>query len=50
MVEYAGILKDYTANFLSLMDIEYAPSEEDAPRKADLIVPRIVGVIRHLAE
>ena len=27
-----------------------APSEEDAPRKADLIVPRTVGVIRHLAE
>ena len=30
VVEYAGILKDYTADFLSLMDIDYAPSEEDA--------------------
>lgn len=50
MIEYAGILKDYTADFLELMDIDYSLSDQNKEGKADMVVPRSVGVIRHLGE
>ena len=48
-LELVGILKDYTSEFIEILDVEY-PSEEEKIIKADLIVPRSHGSIRHLAE
>ncbi|OQY04651.1 MAG: hypothetical protein B6I25_06635 [Planctomycetales bacterium 4572_13] len=49
-VELAGVLKDYTAEFIELLDTEYWTGKEDQRKKADLILPRKRAVIRHLAE
>lgn len=48
--EYCGVLKEYTADFLEVMDIDYKPKETDPYRKADLIVPRKYALVRHLGE
>ena len=48
--EYCGVLKEYTADFLKVMDIEYKLKEIEPPRKADLIVPRNYALVRHLGE
>jgi hypothetical protein len=50
IVEYSGILKGYTAEFLELMDLAYRRSDKEEVRKADIVVPRSVGLIRHLGE
>ncbi|MBL7130147.1 MAG: hypothetical protein ISS45_01875 [Candidatus Omnitrophica bacterium] len=50
MIEYAGILKGYTAEFLELMDVDYSLSDQKEVHKADIIIPRSVGLIRHLGE
>ena len=47
--EYPGVLKDYTAEFIEVMDVDYQLSDEP-PQKADLVVLRKYGVIRHLGE
>ena len=48
--EYPGVLKDYTAEFIEIMDVNYKIKEDEPPRKADLIVARRYGLIRHLGE
>jgi len=48
--EYPGVLKDYTAEFIEVMDIDYKIKEDQPARKADLVVLRKYGVIRHLGE
>ena len=48
--EYCGVLKEYTADFVELMDVDYAIKGNQPTRKADLVVPRKRGVIRHLGE
>jgi len=48
--EYCGVLKEYTAEFIEIMDVNYAVEEDQPTRKADLVVPRKHGIIRHLAE
>ncbi|KPK36596.1 MAG: hypothetical protein AMJ65_15995 [Phycisphaerae bacterium SG8_4] len=48
--EYCGVLKEYTAEFVEIMDIDYAVKEGEPTRKADLVTPRKLGVIRHLGE
>ncbi len=48
--KFTGVLKDYTAEFIELMDIDYIVKEGQPARKADLVVPRKYGVIRHLGE
>ena len=48
--EYCGVLKDYTAEFIEIMDIDYCVKENEPKRKADLVVPRKLGLIRHLGE
>jgi hypothetical protein len=48
--EYPGVLKDYTAEFIEIMDVDYRIKEEQTTRKADLTIPRKYGVIRHLGE
>jgi len=50
IIEYAGVLKDYTAEFIEVMDVDYKKNEETPARKADLVVLRKVGIVRHLAE
>ncbi len=48
--EYCGVLKEYTAEFVEIMDVDYKLKEEQSVRKADLVVPRKLGIIRHLGE
>ena len=48
--EYPGVLKEYTAEFIEIMDIDYKAKEDQLARKADLVVPRHSGTIRHLGE
>jgi len=50
ILEHCGVLKEYTAEFIEIMDVDYRIDEYDALSKADLVVPRRLGVIRHLAE
>lgn len=48
--EYAGILKEYTAEFIELMDIDYDGGEDGGVRKGDVIFPRRIAAVRHLGE
>ncbi len=48
--ECCGVLKEYTAEFIEVMDVNYKVKEDQPSRKADLVVPRKYGVIRHLGE
>jgi hypothetical protein len=48
--EYPGVLKDYTAEFIEIMDVDYQTQPDQPSRKADLVVPRQVGTVRHLGE
>ncbi len=47
--EYIGILKDYTANFIELLDVEYLIGKNQYTQ-ADLIIPRRIGAVRSLVE
>lgn len=49
-IEYVGVLKDYTAEFVEVMDINYIKEKDHFPKKADFVVLRSLGVVRHLAE
>ena len=44
------MLKEYTADFIEIMDVNYAAKLGLPARTADLVVPRQYGLIRHLAE
>ena len=48
--EHCGVLKDYTAEFIEIMDVDYKPDDNQPLRKADMVVPRNHAVVRHLAE
>jgi hypothetical protein len=48
--KYTGVLKDYTAEFIEVMDVDYRVKEDKPVRMADIIVPRKYGIIRHLGE
>ena len=50
ILEYSGVLKEYTADFVEIMDVDYKSGEFKKPRKADMIVPRNYGLVRHLGE
>ncbi|MGD2093690.1 MAG: hypothetical protein PVH77_01650 [Phycisphaerales bacterium] len=50
ILEYCGVLKDYTAEFIEIMDINYAVKENEPARTADLVVPRKHALVRHVAE
>ena len=50
VIEYSGVLKEYTADFIEIMDINYAVKDDEPTRKADFVVPRKLGLIRHLGE
>ncbi|MFC1677406.1 hypothetical protein ACFL3G_10150 [Planctomycetota bacterium] len=49
-IELVGVLKDYTSEFIEVMDIDYNAGPTDTPRKADIILRRACGIVRHLAE
>ncbi len=40
VLELPGVLKDYTSEFVELMDVDYRIGEGDEPRKADIVVLR----------
>jgi small nuclear ribonucleoprotein (snRNP)-like protein len=48
--EYCGVLKDYTAEFVEVMDVDYKSQRDQQARKADLVVLRKYGIVRHLGE
>jgi hypothetical protein len=50
VVEYCGVLRDYTADFIEIMDVDYKARPQDDAQKADFIVPRKYGLVRHYAE
>ncbi len=47
--QYSGILKNYTANYIEILDVLYETEDSEA-RIADIIVPQKLGIIRHLGE
>jgi len=48
-VKYNGVLKEYTGDFIELIDVDYAP-EEKGRINADLIVLRKYGIVRNLSQ
>lgn len=50
LVEVPGVLKDYTAEFIELLDVQYWDADGITFKKADIIIPRKRTAIRHLAE
>ena len=46
----SGVLRDYTAEFILLMGAQYRSKEGGAAKEADLIAPRSIAVVRHLAQ
>ena len=50
VIEVPGVLKDYTSEFIELMDIDYKTDLSPMPRRADMIALRSCGIVRHLGE
>ena len=50
VMEFCGVLKEYTAEFIEIMDVDYAVKEDQPTQRADLVVPRKHGLIRYLGE
>ena len=47
--QYTGILKNYTANYIEILDVMY-DTENNEVRLSDIIIPQKIGIIRHLGE
>lgn len=50
VIELPGVLKEYTAEFIEIMDVNYSTADDKPKRKADLVVPRKLALVRHLGE
>ena len=50
VVQYSGVLKDYTAEFLEILDVDYRITDNQSDQHADVVVSRKYGVVRHLGE
>ena len=50
ILELPGVLKDYTSEFIELMDVEYSAHQAESARKADIVALRSCGIVRHLGE
>lgn len=50
LVEIPGVLKDYTADFIELLDVSWWGQAGGEKAKADIIVPRKRAAIRHAGE
>ncbi|MDD5645339.1 MAG: hypothetical protein PHO00_07855 [bacterium] len=48
--ELSGILRDYTAEFIELMETELKLQDNKNPVKADIVIPRSIAAVRHLGE
>jgi hypothetical protein len=48
--EYCGVLKEYTAEFIEIMDVNYKTKDDQPAKTADIVVPRKLALVRHLAE
>jgi hypothetical protein len=49
-VEIQGVLKDYTSEFIELLDVDYPYNDTTDKKKADIILPRKRAIVRHLSE
>ncbi len=48
--EYAGIMKDYTSEFMEMVDVDYKRPSGTKARKADVIMSRQLGTVRHMGK
>ena len=46
--EYLGILKEYTPDFLEILDVNY--KKHGDPKMVDMIISRQIGVVRHMGK
>lgn len=49
-LRFSGVLKDYTKSFIELWNLDYRTDINEEFRKADIIVPQNLGIIRHYGE
>jgi hypothetical protein len=49
-VEIVGILKDYSSDFIELLDVDYWYNDTDDRKKADIVLPRKRSIVRHCGE
>ena len=49
-VEIVGILKDYSSDFIELLDIDCWYNSTDEKKKADIVLPRKRAMVRHCGE
>ena len=50
VLQRSGILKDYTAEFIEILDVDYQTTNDQPGQKADVVISRTYGVVRHLGE
>jgi hypothetical protein len=46
----SGVLRDYTADFVEILDVKYRSTQDPAGRDADVVMSRRHAVVRHLGE
>ena len=46
----SGVLKDYTADFVEILDVDYGTTDGAGGRSADIVMPRRHAVVRHVGE
>ncbi|MBN1127167.1 MAG: hypothetical protein JXA82_19345 [Sedimentisphaerales bacterium] len=49
-IEYVGVLKDYTSDFIEILDVNYSVKQSQHPMPVDMIIPRNRATVRHLGE
>jgi hypothetical protein len=47
LITFEGTLKDYTAEYIEVLDVQYKTSASGDSRTADIVVPRSLGVVRY---
>ena len=50
VLQYSGVLKDYTAEFIEILDVDYRTTDDQSNQQAVVVVSRKYGVVRHLGE
>jgi len=50
LYKYSGILKEYTTDFIEIIDVNYNIGDEQETRLADLVLPQKLAIVRHLGE
>lgn len=48
-IKLQGILKDYTKEFIEIMNVSYSIPEEAEPQMVDMIVPQKLAIIRYFS-